>query len=274
VIPVVLIHRGFQDYLQYSILEACRKNQVILLGDVDPKIDDKNFTFTNPNGLMQDVDKFSQLYIHMNTTPISYELFCFTRWFNLRNWMVNNGVEVAFYIDSDVLFFEEANTEWKKFSQYDMTLLHRTAGISSFVTLKGIHNFCDMLMKIYSNKNSYDYNKIASHFDVRRKFGLPGGVCDMTLLEYFHYHADYGGGPGRVGEMMAIIDNETYDHNINVPDNDFEFQAGLKRTKLDELGNIYVHNNKLKRDVKFNSLHFQGSAKGLMKGFYERFMEK
>lgn len=272
-IPVVLIHRGYQDYLNYSLLQAAQNNPVFLLGDVDPNIQNPNYNFVRPNDLMDGIDDFSRIYVHLNTTPPHYELFCYTRWFSLRNFMRKNDLSTVFYIDSDVLFFENAEKEWAKFNQFDLTLLHRTAGIASFVTIEGVSNFCDMLSAIYSDKGGYHYNKIASHFEVRQRYNLPGGVCDMTLLEYFHYHSEFGGGPGKVGEMMTIIDGSTYDHNINVPDQDFEFCNGHKKVKIID-GEVFVYNHKLKKDIKFNSLHFQGGAKGLMKGIYERIMEK
>lgn len=272
-IPVVLLHRGYQDYLKYSILQSLQKNNVILVGDTDPSIKNENFRYIELNSLLENVNDFSKLYVHMNTTHPDYELFCYTRWFTIRNLMINYNLPIIFYIDSDVLFFENAGKEWNKFDQYDMTLLHRTAGISSFITLRGITNFCNMLLDIYSKKNEYHFNKIASHLQVRQRFGLTGGVCDMTLLEYFHYHAEFGGGPGRVGEMMTIIDGSTYDHNINAQDQDFDFKDGKKAVKIIE-NKPYVFNHKLQKDIRFNSLHLQGGAKPMMGRIYERCVEK
>jgi hypothetical protein len=272
-IPVILIHRGYQNYLEYSIKQAAQQNPVFFIGDTEPIIENGNFGFISPNELMDDVNDFSNIYVHLNTTPPDYEIFCYTRWFILRNFMRVYGFSKVFYIDSDVLFFENAETEWAKFDQYDMTLLHRTAGISSFLTMDGVSNFCNMLMEIYSKKEEYHFNKIRSHLEVRQRFGLPGGVCDMTLLEYFHYHSEFGGGPGRVGEMMTIIDGSTYDHNVNVPDQGFEFENGVKKLKVIDR-KVFVYNNRLKRDIKFNSIHFQGGAKHMMESIYERCMEK
>ena len=274
-IPVVLIHNGYQDYLKYSIRQAAQKNPVFLIGDTNPAtISRDELTFVHFDSLAKDeYDLFAKQYLHLNTTPESYELFCYLRWFLLKNFMEKNQLDVVFYIDSDVLFFENATKEWEKFNQFDFTLLHRTAGISSFVTKDGINNFCNMLMYLYSHKNEYDFMKIASHWEVRRRFELPGGVCDMTLLEYFHYHSEFGGGPGVVGEMMTIINDSTYDHNINVADQGFEFEGGLKKAKIID-GQVFVYNQRLKKDIKFNSLHFQGAAKKHMETVYERLLEK
>jgi len=258
-----------QDYVRVAIKQAVKNNPVFLIGDVDPLVDDDNFTFVTPEGLGSGIGDFSDIYVHLNTTPPDYELFCYTRWFLLRNFMERNGFPVVLYTDSDVMFFENAEEEWSKFNNCSMTLTHRTSGHTSFITLNGIHHFCNMLTKIYSDKGGYHFNKIASHLKVRQEFGLPGGVCDMTLLEYFHYHAEFGGGPGRVGEMMSIINDSTYDHNINVSDSDYLMENGTKKVEIVN-GEVCIYNKRLARNIKFNSLHFQGGAKNLMQVIYDR----
>lgn len=266
-IPVVLIHKGFQDYLGYTLKQANKYNFVYLIGDTNPNYNLENYEFVNINELLDGCDEFASKYTHLSTNPMGYELFCYQRWFILKNFMKQRGLETTFYIDSDVMLFVNVDEEWPKFNQYDMTLLHRTAAIASFITYNGVDNFCNLMNTIYSDKNSYAYKKIASHFNVRQECGLAGGVCDMTLLEYFHYNADCGGGPGRVGEMMQIIDGSTYDHNINVSDQDFAIKNGIKDFKIVD-GAPYVYSEKLKRDIKFNSLHFQGNAKQLISKTY------
>lgn len=268
-IPVILIHSGIENYLYYSIGQACKNNRVYLIGTDNPNIDNANFNFEDIHKYSQYLEEFKQIYVHLNTTPYKYELFCYFRWFILRNFMESNNIDKVFYIDSDVLLFSDITKEWAKYNQFDMTLLHRTAPISSYMTLKGLNNFCNMLVSVYNNKDGYDFKKIESHYLVRRHHNLPGGVCDMTLFEYFHYHAQFGGGPGRVGEMMHIYNDATYDHNINAEDQDFEFDGQKKVIKIkDKLP--YVLNKKLNKDILFNSIHFQGSAKSYMGYIYER----
>mgnify|MGYP002622625600 FL=1 len=187
VVPVVLIHSGSQPYLHTCIKQALEKNKVFLLGSACPDVDDKNFTYINPQADMgKDMNEFSNMYVHLNTTPPDYELFCYTRWFMLRNFMEKYEIPVTMYIDSDVLLFQDATEGWKNFSDYTMSLVHRTSGHTSFMTLDGINSFCDMLLSIYSDKSGYHFNKIKSHLDISQAAGLHGGVGAMTLLEYFH----------------------------------------------------------------------------------------
>jgi len=268
-IPVVFIHKGYQDYLGCTLKHANKNNEVILIGDTKPPVESSTFKFESISDNFNECDEFRENYIHLNTTPVDYEIFCYQRWFILKNYMEKNSLDVIFYTDSDVMLFVDVNEEWIKFNQYDMTLLHRTAAIASFITLEGIRNICKLIMNTYKDKNSYNFKKIASHFHVRQDCGLGGGVCDMTLLEFFHYCSDCGGGPGKVGEMMQIINDSTYDHNINVPDQGFDFINGHKNYKIRN-GLAYVYNNRLQKEIKFNSLHFQGGAKVLINMVYEQ----
>ncbi len=262
-IPVVLIHSGNPEYLKYSLNKALERNKVYLIGDTDPNISNSNFTFVQIKDYVTDeYVKFTEIYTHLSTNPFDFELFCFLRWFLLKEFMFRNNIDVSFYIDSDVMLYVNVNDEYHKYDQYDFTLLHRTAAISSFITKSGITNFCNCLLSIYGNKESYNFQKIESHFTIRQKHNLPGGVCDMTLLEFFHYHSDTGGGPGKVGEMMSIIDGATYDHNINAEDQYFDFN-GMKNVKMFD-GIPYVFSKKLNKLIKFNSLHFNSGAKYLM----------
>lgn len=268
-IPVVLIHKGYQDYLGCTLQQANKYNDVYLLGDTKPPIDSPTLKFENISDYFDECDEFRSHYQHLNTTHADFEIFCNQRWFILKNFMEKNNIDKVFYIDSDVLLFTNVTTEWKKYDQYVMTILHRTAPISSFITLEGIRSLCNLIMTTYKNKDSYSFKKIASHYHVRKECGLDGGVCDMTLFEFFHYCSECGGGPGKVGEMMQIIDDSTYDHNINVPDQGFAFSGGHKDFKIRD-GIPYVFNNRLNKEIRFNSLHFQGGAKRLIRQIYDQ----
>jgi hypothetical protein len=262
-IPVVFIHKGYQSYLDYTTRQSSRNNQVHFIGTNNPG---NHVTFFDINQYEKYINNFSSVYEHLSTNDYNYELFCFLRWFILKEHMEKNNLDVVFYVDSDVMLYSDITKEYEKFNQFDLTLLHRTAAISSFFTKTGLDNFCDFLINTFTNKSSYNYKKISSHYYTRKDFGLPGGVCDMTYFDFFHYMDDGGGGPGKVGEMMVIIDDSTYDHNVNVSDQYFDFN-GIKNIKIKD-GYPYVYSHKLKKDIKFNSIHFQGGAKNHISRYY------
>ena len=114
-IPVVMIHKGNDPYLEYSIGQATKNNKVIFIGDTPPCANYYAFKFVNINSL--DLDRynaFGEIYVHLNTTPPDYELFCYRRWFLLLAMMKAKNLETVFYIDSDVMLFPNINDEWEK----------------------------------------------------------------------------------------------------------------------------------------------------------------
>lgn len=252
-IPVIFIHNGSQDYFRMA-LEQARKHcsEVFSIST-----DNSYSTLITDRVVSQDALEFRSLYQHLSTNSYEIELMCFQRWFVLRDFMVNKGIDLCLYIDSDVLLYVDPGKAYEPFAQFDYTLAHGTSGHTSYWTLEGLKKLCSFLLDTYRNKASYDYEKIASHYQVRQKHGLTGGVCDMTLLQY--HAAKFG---GRVGEMMHILNGTTFDHNINVEDQDFEMRNG-KKAILFENGLPYGTQKNYGK-IRFNTLHCQGPAKSII----------
>lgn len=259
-IPVVLVHLNYSNYLNDIIDRALISNNIVyLITNAQTSLQDK-FNTININDLISDDNiSFSNIYEHLHPGPKGYELFCFQRWFFLKEFLYKFNIDAALHIDSDVLLFIDAESEWKKYDQYIMTLTHGCSGASSFVTKLGLDNFTKMLSSTYYEKK-YQFYNLVSRYETMKKFEMSGGICDMTLLELFKNNHDIGGGFGRVGEMMQIIDNSTYDHNINTSDSDYATENGIKKIEIID-NKIQIYNNRLKKHVIFNSLHCQGAAK-------------
>ena len=177
IIPVVFIHFGHSDHLPVVIEQAKKwSDQVIVMGDT------ANGTRTIPvEDFSADIQEFTKTYEHLSTNGHNVELFCMTRWLALRNLMRAQKIGTCLYLDSDVMLFSHPTKEWDKFSMFEFTLVHWTSGHTSFWTLAGIEKFCEFMLRLYRDKSGYDWEKISSHYHIRRKHGLGGGVCDMTL---------------------------------------------------------------------------------------------
>jgi hypothetical protein len=253
-LPVILIHRGHHSYVQCAINQAVfMNNSVIVIS---------NCTYDNCinapiESLLNTSSVFSKFYTPLSTLG-DYELFCFQRWFILYEYMKNNNLREVFYIDSDVLLYTDVSKELDFFRNYIFTLVLKSVGCSSYFSFEGLTNVCDFMLGLYQNQNSYEFHKIASHFEIRQRFGLSGGVCDMTLLEYFGRYRCANG----VGEMTFIRDGAVYDHNINDKDSFYDFDGVKKFTFTDHLP--YCHNSFINKLVQFKSIHFQGGSKALM----------
>lgn len=248
-IPTIIIHKGRQDYARSVVIQAGRHGTVLVLGDGQDFATDRICDYS------ESAKEFESLFVNLSTNI--GELICFTRWLMLRDFMKSKGIDICLHIDSDVLLYVNPESLWGFYDQFDFTLIHKCCGSTSYFTLRGLEKFCSFLIQTYSNKSSYEYEKIASHYHIRRKHGLNGGVCDMTLLEYYgRMHA------GEVGEMMYIVAGSTWDHNINTSDQGFMMDPGRKIKKVTFVDAVpVIYNELLNKPIKFNALHFQGPAK-------------
>lgn len=269
-IPVVVISKSFKPCPELELVvnqAASMGNDVVLLGDEGNQqyaLDYHLFMSNHYEG----VEEFESLYQHLSTNPENIEMFCFSRWFILRNFLRSLNLPGALYIDNDILLFANANDEFEKRKHLYCMLSGRTSGHSSYWSLEGIEAFCDYLMEIYSDKTSYDYTRLASHYRVRQIFGLPGGLCDMTLLESFaRYKFPHLVGEGSVVNACPRPDFY-YDHVIQQSEG-FEMENGVKKFTFTE-GVPYAIHAASGYHIPFATVHFQGVHKPLMAPFIKR----
>jgi hypothetical protein len=271
-VPIVFIHfnrpSNTAEPFRNGIFKAANKqalqegNEVHLISNEDFEMDDPNFFYSHlKEHWSKRINNFQDIYENLSTNDPSIELICFLRWFILLNFMEKNDIPIVFHSDTDVMIYADVTEDYcRKYNQFDMTLIHRTCGSSSFITLKALKNFCDYLFKVYENKDSYEFTKMKNVYLTRLNFGLHGGVCDMTLLENFHYQSDDGGGPCRIGEMMHVSAGSAYDHNFNVSDGVYNHNGDHKDVKFYG-GKPYCYHQTLGGLVLFNCLHLQGGGK-------------
>ena len=268
-IPVVFISKTIhpRPELEIVVKQAKKNNpEVFLIGD-----DDNRGYCPDNHKYMSDyyegVEDFERLYHHLSTNNKDIELFCFSRWFVLRNFLRKHSCDGALYIDNDILFFANATAEFQKRKHLYCTLSGKSSGHSSYWSLEGLEAFCDYLMEIYGNKDSYDFIRLANHFHVRQHFGLDGGLCDMTLLESFSRYKY----PHLVGECSIVSEDKNcsmyYDHVMHEPEG-FEYKNGIKHFNFKN-GIPFSTYVKLGKEIPFATIHFQGPNKPLISKFFD-----
>lgn len=265
-IPIITLHRSnpaFQinpPYLIYSLAQAKEfnpKSDIFLFGDNSNKylrfIIHENF-----NHYYDGAKEFEKIYAdkHMSSNDHLYEMFCFQRWFILRDFMKINNIKKCLHIDSDILLYVNVSEEQKKFDRSNFTVSRKGSGHNSFIKLEGIEEFCQFIIDFYTKPSLF---KILESLWEEKK-SRPGGICDMTLLnQYYQRNTD------KIAQTSDIIDDSVYDANINVS-HEFEMRNGIKNI-------FWVDNQPFCRhlesgkEIKFNSLHFQGKAKRLIKDY-------
>lgn len=189
-IPVIFIHRGFPEYLKYTI--ACakeHKNKVILIGDDENKCIGKNW-FSIEQYKSDLFENFREVYIHLSPNSKWFELVCFERYFVLLEFMKRNRINQCIMLDSDVLLFERIDTlrvlyEYEmcggcedRYKQVNPCVLYWT-----IFALEEFIQFC--LLSYQDNNRRYDLLNYYREKREKREIKLYGGVSDMVLLYFW-----------------------------------------------------------------------------------------
>lgn len=269
-IPVILTHRGNQLYLRTAIEQAKRRNErVVLIGD------ETNRDFGAEHYLNADywegAAEFEKVYRHMSHNPYAQELYCFQIYFVLRDFCQAHGIERLFTMDSDVMLYCDVTEYEKTLGDYDLAInwcerqepyrwsacLH-----NSFWWLGTLERICEYMMGAY--QGGALMKSLEKKWAWHQGNGVPGGVCDMTLLHFFRQ------------ELLAVNlsrprNKTVWDDNFNIPENyredEYEMWHSHKAMVFYSDGEVRCWSNYYQMELAFNALHFQGQAKRRMEEY-------
>lgn len=265
-LPIIFIHHSNSPYLQHSLAQAARLNprsKVYLLGDETNNCYDfvEHHMFSD---YFQEASEFAKIYVHRSTISRQFTLFDLQRWLVLKEFLLSIKIDRCLYIDSDTLLYTDVTEDSKKFRDFDFAISHGISGCTFFLNrVEALVDFCRFFVDIFTMRDKYHYDRMVAHFAAIRRNGLSGGVCDMTAFQLYkesHF--------GEVGEVAHIIDGSVYDPSITISWPGFEMEDGIKKIVWKD-GLPYGRHLKTGREIRFNSLQFQGrAAKSLISQFY------
>jgi hypothetical protein len=253
-LPIVFIHYGNSNYLPFTLGQAklmSMRSPIVLIGDTTNKIL-PFVTHVDMNSYAKQAVEFQKIYRHLSPNGFPYELFCFIRWFLLRDFMLAHGLKEIIHVDSDVLLYVDVNQEQSNWKDYQLSLVNGVCAGNMFVNgTKGLENLCQIIWDMYAGPGAQQ--KLEQIYEERRKFN--GAVSDMVALR-----AMYDNNRDRVAEMTGIQPDGTYwDANIHM-DEGFDMLGPIKRVRFVD-GIPYCRQTQSGNEVRFKGLHFQGIAK-------------
>lgn len=271
-IPLVFIHDGSQEYLKCAIDSAQKLNEAVyLLGTKTNSTFCKNW-FEMSAVMDERYEQFEKAYVHMSTNPYAFELACFKRYFVLLAFMKQQNFVKCIMVDSDILsfcdysemdFFREAEVAVSIpyiQGEYDFSV-----GPQIFcVSLEALEEFVVFLLDTYCNNLELLTLKDGYH----KQNKIKGGICDMSLLYLWLYETK------RKVQNLLDIDWILFDNSIQSADHktasQFEMDSILQIKKLvDDISYLCVVECKAQKKIPVATLHFQGSAKSVMRDVYE-----
>ena len=282
-LEIVIVFVGYQPYVLDAIKQLSFVNPgktIHFIGDRKALPEEllKIIKFYQIEDLIcQDFVSIYKNYVNYSTNNMQFERINIVRWILIRNLALAKGFQKVFATDCDILYYESVEEGFKRFNNYKFTLCANTSAHTTFINdLSVLEDYVKLLKSFYDSSDrvliagreidiNFYRDLLLTDFHARNKHGKMGGISDMTFwnrMKLF-YPA------GQVGEMCEIKEDSTYDHTVSEEDGfEMDLENKIKNIIFDETRRFpEVFNNFAKKKIKFNSLHFQGSAKNKMSKF-------
>ena len=260
VIPIIFVHKG-NPYFLYSVLKQAKhtnpNSEIILLGDET----NRSFSFVrhfNINDYFDSARNFAKVYQHHSPNPFGYELFCFQRWFVLKDFVEKElGSDAQFfYCDTDTLLFENLSTEFLKYNKYDMTICRTGTPCFTFFNVGVINKFVEFIFNRFATTEGKQM--ISAYVKDLNMKKRRYGISDMTAFSAYEHTF-----PTLVLRVDLPKDGYCFCHNIQDKIDGYLMEGQYMKI-MQKSGfpyGLYLEN---KQWVRFIGIHFQGGAKKIM----------
>ncbi|WP_346862602.1 hypothetical protein [uncultured Draconibacterium sp.] len=262
-IPIVFVHTGNQFYLKNAVKHAAMfnpENQIILIGDKSNQVVTdygyKNVKHYFIDAYFDAAKEFGQKYIHLSSNHYKYELFCFQRWFIIRDFMLREGLNKCLCLDTDVLLYCNITSEFSPFLKYEFTTCRHSTPNATLMKKDSIERFTDFIQSLYTEEKNINILKEINNkrFDKDGNRISMGGVSDMTAFALYQNHVS-----NNVLDLIYPLNGVCFDGTLSMSDG-FHMKDGLKEVVWKD--NLpfgrYGEKGEL---VRFLGLHFQGRSK-------------
>ena len=152
----------------------------------------------------------------MSTNAYKFELFCFQRWFILKEFIEKHNISGAFALfDSDTLLYSNLNEFVRKevLEKNKIFTVTKKYGpqFSIFRNYDVLQDICSLMTEYYTDIEKIRF--LEDRFDRFKRNKILGGNCDMTIItQYYNKNKD------NILDLISIIDNATFDNSINESD--------------------------------------------------------
>ena len=271
-IPSVILHEEYQEYLETNIQISGKNNQIFLIGNRSIESLDKfpNVTYVDISRYKNSkkMEELKSYFVNYSNYEAKYSLFTFIRILIIFEFMKDYGFEKVFSCESDNILLKNINNY--KFSK-DSALCIPTVW-EPFYFATSVHaamisrSFCQEYEKLYAdvfiNKSRLGLfqDKIEYHKS------NPGSFCDMTFYHLLN-----------VQELVEaenllepkIIDNNKYTFVNNYangegPDSINQYKINKKGIKIyrnNKLGSNTIYDKINKEYLNIFNIHYQGKHK-------------
>ncbi len=184
--------------------------------------------------------ELKKVYRHKSPNAEWYEFHCIARWFMIHEYMRRGRIDVAFCMDHDVMVYCDVEKVWyaNNYGAYHQTVINGSHVMSVYMESWALGCWTDWILNFFSSEK-----ELKAHTDIF----LMEAFLKETGLDAF--------------DLMTAASNSVFDHNINCSEGCYEMnENGIKNYKIIG-GDVFVRRSDSLNLVRFNTLHFQGTAK-------------
>ena len=286
-IPVLIIHEGYKEYLKINLEITGKNNKIYLIGDksVEHLGNIKNVTFVNIDKYNNNLQiiQYANNFINYSSNSKSFEFLCFKRVFILKLFMNEYNFDKIFHIDSDNILLKNINDYvFSKDNAYVCNKnWHKNRMSNSIHTglldKKFVLEFEKLYEDIYINKSKLHLIKEKINYHTKNNNFVNGGICDMTL--YYLLNQE------KIIDVENLLENKVINNkkivfmnNINNgegPDSKEQYELINNIIKIQKSSNgedNYLYDKINKQFLVLMNIHFQGGAKSLMNENLKKFL--
>jgi hypothetical protein len=244
-VPLIFIHRTEDNYIEYVLKQAKRanpKSAVFLIGSESNR---KFISAGMQHFLIRDyfegASQFAKIYKHVSHLEYEYLLFCFQRWFVLRDFMLKQNINECWVIDTDVMVF--ADLDEPRFDNFSFE-----KNWNSKIPLSKIKDFCKLQMDYFSNDSSFELLKTYAIHRGHQRNNEPL-ISDMVTMNL--YYENYL----KEKRTNGVFADSFFDTNLFVSSPGVEMLG--KRKKIYLIDNTLYCKKLISNEfIKVNSIHF------------------
>ncbi len=251
---IVFLHRGPSPYLYYVVKQARHWNpsaEIIVLSDIARPELRRSANVVPIEHFGGGAEELARIYQHHSTNSHGFELFCFQRWFILREYLAAHPAARLVHLDSDVLTFTEFEPEFARLGAFDVGIVGFQGPQSMLIAHPGfVTALCDHITRLFTEEAA----ELAAMYAKWRETTDSTAVSDMHAL-----HTLLASGQFRKLDLAMVRDGSAYDGVIHEADG-FAFADGQKRLTWRE-GQPWGARADSGAPVRFQTLHCQGHSK-------------
>lgn len=279
-IPVVIVHEGYKEYVKINVEITGKNNKIFLIGDksLEHLGNIENVTFVDIDKYKNDkkINKYEEHFTNYSSNASNFEFICYRRVFIIKLYMEENNIDKVFHIDSDNVLLKNINDyDFKENNAYMIPTNWHTNRMSNSIhcgllTKEFATKFENLYEDIYINKSKLNLikDKIKYHTNTNGGY-INGGICDMTLYYLLNKEnlikVDNLMRPKDIGNKKVVFINNINNGEGLDSKEQYETHNNIMKIQRGTNGvDNYVYDKVNKEYVVIMNIHFQGGAKALM----------